>query len=193
MAACSCNAIGETCHCTCLCIRFWNYNLLGYLKGANEVNRQYFQQAVLLYYCIMLEYICSSASRIISCPKLCYHDSPRPRTLPSDEDLQRKTFVIERYRYTGQRRSSSVLYVLLRNDHYCTRSVTQDCSFEEIGNIQYGLAPRRLLKLSTCLGENEYQDRCYSKQGHRSSPASRYTKNPLAKACLAKPDSHGYM
>jgi len=25
-----------------------NYNYFGYLKGANEVNRQYFQQAVLL-------------------------------------------------------------------------------------------------------------------------------------------------
>jgi len=31
-----------------------NYNYFGYLKGANEVNRQYFQQAVLLYYCTML-------------------------------------------------------------------------------------------------------------------------------------------
>jgi len=47
MAACSCKAIGETCHYTCLCIKFWNYNHLGYLKGANEVKRQYFQQAVL--------------------------------------------------------------------------------------------------------------------------------------------------
>ena len=37
-----------------------NYNYFGYLKGANEVNRQYFQQAVLLcllkalYYAPML-------------------------------------------------------------------------------------------------------------------------------------------
>jgi len=34
-----------------------NYNYFGYLKGANEVNRQYFQQTVLLcLHCIMLEY-----------------------------------------------------------------------------------------------------------------------------------------
>jgi len=26
-----------------------NYNYFGYLKGANEVNRQYFQQALLLW------------------------------------------------------------------------------------------------------------------------------------------------
>ena len=37
-----------------------NYNYFGYLKGVNEVNRQYFQQAVLLcllralYYAPML-------------------------------------------------------------------------------------------------------------------------------------------
>jgi len=56
MAACSCKAIGETCHYTCLCIKFWNYNHLGYLKGANEVKRQYFQQAVLLCWLKALYY-----------------------------------------------------------------------------------------------------------------------------------------
>ena len=33
----------------CLCISFLNYNRFGYLKDANEVNRQYFQQAVYYY------------------------------------------------------------------------------------------------------------------------------------------------
>ena len=36
----------------CLCIIFWNYDHFGYLKGANEVNRHCFQQAVLLVYVI---------------------------------------------------------------------------------------------------------------------------------------------
>ena len=42
-----------------MCIHFRNYNYFGYLKGVNEVNRQCFQQAVLLCllkHCIMLEY-----------------------------------------------------------------------------------------------------------------------------------------
>jgi len=58
-----------------------NYNYFGYMKGANEVNRQYFQQAVLLcllkaLYCAG---ICSYAACIILCPKLCWHNSPRPK------------------------------------------------------------------------------------------------------------------
>jgi len=32
----------------CLCISFWNYTYFGYLKGANEVDKQCFHQAVLL-------------------------------------------------------------------------------------------------------------------------------------------------
>ena len=41
-----------------------NYNYFGYLKGANEVNRQYFQQAVLLCLQKALYYagICSYAA-----------------------------------------------------------------------------------------------------------------------------------
>jgi len=44
-----------------------NYN---YLKGANEVNRQYFQQAVVLCLVKALYYarICSYAACIILCP-----------------------------------------------------------------------------------------------------------------------------
>jgi len=44
-----------------------NYNYLGYLKGANEVNKQYFQQAVLLCLLKALYYagICSYAACII--------------------------------------------------------------------------------------------------------------------------------
>ena len=40
-----------------------NYNYFGYLKGANEVNRQYLQQAVLLCWLKALYYagICSYA------------------------------------------------------------------------------------------------------------------------------------
>jgi len=54
MAACSCNAsikqakINWICHRMCLCISFWYYNHFGYLKDSNEVNREYFLQAVLL-------------------------------------------------------------------------------------------------------------------------------------------------
>ena len=52
-------------------------------KGANEVNRQYFQQAVLLYLLTALYYYyyagtCSYAACIILCPKLCWHNLPRP-------------------------------------------------------------------------------------------------------------------
>jgi len=52
-----------------------NYNYFGYLKGVNEVNRQYFQQAVLLCLLKALCYagICSYAACIILCPKLCWH------------------------------------------------------------------------------------------------------------------------
>ena len=55
-------------------------NHFGYLKGANEVNRQYFQQAVLLCLLRALYYagICSYAACIILCPKLCWHNLPRP-------------------------------------------------------------------------------------------------------------------
>jgi len=44
-----------------------NYNYFGYLKGANEVNRQYFQQALLLWLLKALYYagICSYATCII--------------------------------------------------------------------------------------------------------------------------------
>ena len=58
-------------------------NYFGYLKGANEMNRQYFQQAVLLCLLKVLYYvgICSYASCIILCPKLCWHSSPRPTPL----------------------------------------------------------------------------------------------------------------
>ena len=51
-----------------------------HLKGANEVNRQYFQQAALLCLLKALYYagICSYAACIILCPKLCWHNSPRP-------------------------------------------------------------------------------------------------------------------
>ena len=64
----------------CLCISFWNYNHFGYLKDANEVNRQYFQQAVLLCLLKALDYagICSYAACIILCPKLCWHNLPKP-------------------------------------------------------------------------------------------------------------------
>jgi len=49
-----------------------NYNYFGYLKGDNEVNRQYFQQAVLLCLLKALYYagICSYAACIILCPKI---------------------------------------------------------------------------------------------------------------------------
>jgi len=59
---------------------FDNYNYFGYLKGANEVNTQYFQQAVLLCLPKALYHagICSYAACIILCPKLCWHNSPRP-------------------------------------------------------------------------------------------------------------------
>ena len=70
-----------------LCISFWNYNSFGYPKGANEVNRQHFQQAVLscllnatcshnsaLYYAGIGSYAACS----IICPKLCWYSSPRP-------------------------------------------------------------------------------------------------------------------
>jgi len=46
-----------------------NSNYIGYLKGANEVNRQYLQQAVLLHLLRALYYagICSYAACIIIC------------------------------------------------------------------------------------------------------------------------------
>jgi len=57
-----------------------NYNYFGYLKGANKVNRLYFQQAVLLCLLRALYYagIYSYAACIILCSKLCWHNSPRP-------------------------------------------------------------------------------------------------------------------
>ena len=65
--------------CTAISCSFWT-TINGYLKGANEVNRQYFQQAVLLCLLKALYYvgICSYAACIILCPKLCWHNSPRP-------------------------------------------------------------------------------------------------------------------
>jgi len=58
---------------------FGHYNYFGYLKGANEVNRQYFQLAVLLcllkalYYAGICSYMCCMYG--ILCPKLCWHNS----------------------------------------------------------------------------------------------------------------------
>jgi len=62
-----------------------NYNYFGHLKGANEVNRQYFQQAVLLCLLKALYYArkWSYAACIILCPKLCWHNSPRPTYMTS--------------------------------------------------------------------------------------------------------------
>ena len=40
----------------CPCISFWNYNYFGYLKGAFEVNRQFFHQAVKLCFLKALYY-----------------------------------------------------------------------------------------------------------------------------------------
>jgi len=64
--------------CHYVSCRFWTTIII--LKGANEVNRQYFQQAVLLCLLKALYYagICSYAACIILCPKLCWHNSPRP-------------------------------------------------------------------------------------------------------------------
>jgi len=55
-----------------------------YLKGANEVNRRYFQHTVLLCLLKALYFarICSYAACIILCPKLCWHNSPRPTQNP---------------------------------------------------------------------------------------------------------------
>jgi len=68
-------------HYSCMqIISFWNYK---YLKGTNEVDRQYFQQAVLLCLLRALYYagICSYAAYIMLCPKLCWHNSPRPSVI----------------------------------------------------------------------------------------------------------------
>ena len=60
MAACSYKINPSTSLPLCIMQFLDNYNYFGYLKGANEVNRQYFQQAVLLcllgalYYAPML-------------------------------------------------------------------------------------------------------------------------------------------
>jgi len=75
-----------TCHCTCVCVRIrlffgTSYNYW-YMKGANEVNKQYFQQAVPLCLLKALYYagICSYAACIVLCSKLCWHNSPRSRS-----------------------------------------------------------------------------------------------------------------
>ena len=89
MAACSCNPsiqqakMNWTCHCMCLGISFWNCNHFEY---ANEVIRQYFQQAVLLHLLRALYHagICSYATCNILCPKLCWHNSPMPIKYASD-------------------------------------------------------------------------------------------------------------
>ena len=80
MAACSYKFFNKRKFATMYHAVLDNYNYLGFLKGANEVNRQYFQQAVLLCLLKALYYarICSYTACII-CPKLCWHNSPRPR------------------------------------------------------------------------------------------------------------------
>ena len=71
MAACSCKSFNKWKLATMYRV-LDNYNYFGYLKGANEVNRQYFQQAVLL--CLLKALylyfagICSYAACIILCP-----------------------------------------------------------------------------------------------------------------------------
>ena len=64
----------------CLCVSCSLWTTTNILKGANEVNREYFQQAVLLCLLKALYYagIFSYAACTILCPKLCWHNLPGP-------------------------------------------------------------------------------------------------------------------
>jgi len=58
-------------------------------ERCHEVSTQYFQQAVLLCLVKALYYagICSNATYIILCPKLCWYNSLRPNENRMNDDL----------------------------------------------------------------------------------------------------------
>ena len=53
MAVCSCKSFTSENLPLCIMQFYDNYKYFGYLKGANEVNREYFQQAVHLLLCLL--------------------------------------------------------------------------------------------------------------------------------------------
>ena len=81
MAACSCKSFNKWKFATMYCAGFGQLQLFWTPERCQwSEYRQYFQQAVFACYVKALYYagICSYATSIILCPKLGWHNSPRP-------------------------------------------------------------------------------------------------------------------